>query len=186
MKVFVFLSILSLGFFTSCTSKMYSSASQNEEIISKKEVVDTFSEGDEEEMVDVTLITDVLGLDKKITVKVKKKEGILKPLKFTDQTKYYIGILNYNLGMKPQSSLKLLSWEIPMTEIGIMEAREPSPLIISEFDIGKLAIVHGYSDGGTMYFANIVAVFEQKPMALLMELLNEEDFDLEVHVRKDF
>lgn len=183
MKVFVFLSILSLGLFTSCTSKMYSSASQNEEIMSEEKNLDKSNE--DEEMVDVQLITDVLGLDKKITVKVKKKDGILKPLKFTDQTKYYIGILNYNLGMKPQSSLKLLTWEIPMTEIGIMEAREPSPLVISEFDIGKLAIVHGYSDGGTIYFANIVAVFEQKPMALLMELLNEEGFDLEEHVRKE-
>ncbi len=184
MKIFVFLSILSIAILASCTPKIHSSVSQNEEIMSKQNNPDKPS--DEEEMVDVQLITDVLGLDKKITVKVKKKDGILKPLKFTDQTKYYIGILNYNLNMKPQSSLKLLTWEIPMTEISMMEAREPSPLIISEYDIGKLAIVQGYSDGGMIYLANIAAVFEQKPMALLMELMNNESFDLEKHIRKDF
>ncbi|MEZ4887654.1 MAG: hypothetical protein R3E32_23170 [Chitinophagales bacterium] len=181
MKLFVFLFILSMGLFVSCSSKIHSSVSDNETLRSDKNT----SDEPDNEVVEVQLITDVLGLDKKITVRVKKKDGVLKPLKFTDQTAYYIGILNYNLSMSPQSSLKLLSWELPMTDISIMEARSPSPIVISEFDVGKLAIVHGYSDGGMIYLANIVAVFEQKPMALLMELLNNESFDLEAHVRKN-
>lgn len=185
MKFFVFLLILSVGLFANCSTKIQSSNPQNESVMNESDMESKDDPNSDEEMVEVQLITDVLGLDKKISVKVKKKDGVLKPLKFTDQTAYYIGILNYNLNLKPQSSLKLLSWEIPMTEISLMEAREPSPLVISEFDIGKLAIVQGYSDGGMIYLANIVAVFEQKPMALLMELLDGEGFDLEEHVRKD-
>ena len=180
MKFFTFLSVLSLALFLSCSSKMTPSSTQNE-ILTPTE--DTASSSDEE-MVEVSLITDALGLDKTIRVRVKRKDGILKPLKFTDQTAYYIGVLNYNLTMSPQSSLKMLSWEMPMTGISMMEAREPSPLVISEFDIGKLAIVRGHSNGGMIYLSNIMAVFEQKPMALLMKMLDGENFDLEKHVRK--
>lgn len=182
MKVFVFLSILSLALFTHCSPKIKASTNQNEQpttIDSLPPMTDS-----EEEMVDVSLTTDILGLDKKITVKVKKKDGILKPLKFSDQTAYYIGILNYNLALNPQSSLKFLNWETPMTEITLMESRTPTSVKIPTFDVGKLAIVHGYSDGGMIYQARIMSVFKQKPMELLMELLDEEDFVLEEHVRQ--
>jgi len=180
MKFFTFLSVLSLGLFLNCSSKVVPSTTQNETLTPIQETPNIV----EEEMVEVSLITDALGLDKTITARVKRKDGILKPLKFTDQTAYYIGILNYNLAMNPQSSLKMLSWEMPMTGISMMEAREPSPLVISEFDIGKLAIVRGHSNGGMIYLSNIMAVFEQKPMALLMKMLDGENFDLEEHVRK--
>ncbi len=184
MKVFVFLSMLSLALFTHCSPKIKASTNQTPEVATT-DSLPPMEDSTIVEMVDVYLITDILGIDKKITVKVKKKDGILKPLKFTDQTAYYIGILNYNLSLSPQSSLKFLSWEIPMTEITLMKSRTPTSVKIPTFDVGKLAIVHGYSDGGMIYQARIVSVFKQKPIALLMQLLDEEDFVLEEHVRKN-
>ena len=121
------------------------------------------------------MITDFDG--KKITVSISETDTIFQYLKKHEfgNMSYYIGILNVDWNAQPHSNLQLLSLNVPITEIAMMEARSPNDVTISAEQINKLAIVEGYSSGGMIYKANIVAVFEEKPMELLMLLLEKNE-----------
>lgn len=90
-----------------------------------------------------------------------------------------LGVLNINHSFKPVSSvLTLNGWEVPLTDIRVMEARSPAPIVITPQQIGKLALVQGYFNGATLYQANIIAVFSDTPLNLLYQLLNKNCPDI--------
>ncbi|MGB1206012.1 MAG: hypothetical protein ACPG5B_10210 [Chitinophagales bacterium] len=130
---------------------------------------------EKEEIRYIDLITDFDG--KKIRVGISETDTSWQNLKAHEfgNFAYYLGILNVDWNAQPHSNLQLLSLNVPITEIAMMEARSPNDVKISAEQINKLAIIEGYSSGGMIYKANIVAVFEDKPMDLLMLLLQKNE-----------
>ena len=196
-KIIIFFAVLTLVAFQSCfTTSDSTNNKENSDTkvgnvigisknIEKKDTFD-FSElnkkllksdnqKNEEEIRYINLITDFDG--KSIRVGISKTDTSFQHLKAHEfgNMSYYIGVLNVDWNVQPHSNLKLLSLNVPMTEIAMMEARLPNDVKISGEQINKLAIVEGYSSGGMIYKANIVAVFEEKPMELLMLLLEKND-----------
>ena len=186
-KIMIFFAILILVVFQSCFTTSHSINNKGNDNTKVGNVIDDtfdFSElnkkllksdnqKNEEEVRYINLITDFDG--KSIRVGISEADTSFQHLKAHEfeNMSYYIGVLNVDWNKNPHSNLQLLSLNVPMVEFAILNPR--TSMTITAEQINKLAIVEGYSSGGMIYKANIVAVFEEKPMELLMLLLEKND-----------
>jgi len=129
----------------------------------------------------ITLLTDINGSE--IQLPIDANDSTFAKLQAVNNIRQlYIGTLNYNWSTQPRSHLQLLSFNVPITNISMMEARSPEDVLIPSEHLHKLAIVEGFWGGGTLYQAQIKAVFKAEAMPLLFELLQQKNVDWRQYV----
>ncbi len=130
----------------------------------------------------INLITDIDGSNIKATI--NRLDTTLNELKTPTDGKFlYLGILNFSFKSQPPSCLKLQSFNVPMTDISMMEAQSPKPIVIPTGQLNKLAIVEGFYGGGMLYGCRIVGVFDKTPLELLYQLLDEGELKLDPYLK---